>query len=91
MDVSQLVQRIQIQGIRKHSWFRINYMPTRAKEEEEVNLDDVRAVFDGIEVGLLAFIVSCMLFVGEISFRNIITIIMLSDLSNIFMYLLLRL
>lgn len=38
-------------------------MPTRAKEEEEVNLDDVRAVFDGIEVGL------SMLFVREISFN----------------------
>lgn len=48
------MQRIQIQGIRKHSWFRINYMPTRAKEEEEVNLDDVRAVFDGIEGSYVA-------------------------------------
>lgn len=63
MDVSQLVQRIQIQGIRKDRWFKLNYMPTRAKEEEEVNLDDVRAVFDGIEVGL------SMLFVREISFN----------------------
>lgn len=48
--VSQLEQRIQIQGIRKDPWFRINYVPIRAREEEEVNLDDVRAVFDGIEV-----------------------------------------
>ncbi|KAH0929315.1 hypothetical protein HID58_015042 [Brassica napus] len=62
-DVKSLIQRIldpnpntriQIQGIRKHSWFRINYMPTRAKEEEEVNLDDVRAVFDGIEGSYVA-------------------------------------
>lgn len=26
-------------------------MPNRAREEEEQNLDDVHAVFDGIEVG----------------------------------------
>jgi len=25
-------------------------VPIRAREEEEVNLDDIRAVFDGIEV-----------------------------------------
>lgn len=53
MFVSRLVQRIQIQGIRNDRWFRISYMPTRAKEEGEVNLDDIRAVFDGIEVGLI--------------------------------------
>ncbi|CAH8300451.1 unnamed protein product [Eruca vesicaria subsp. sativa] len=46
--------RIQIQGIRNDRWFRINYMPTRAKEEGEVNLDDVRAVFDGIEGSYVA-------------------------------------
>lgn len=57
------------------------------KEEEEVNLDDVCVVFDGIEVGFFVFIVLCMFFVGE----NIIIIIMYSDLLNIFMYFLLRL
>ncbi|KAL3745150.1 hypothetical protein ACJRO7_014288 [Eucalyptus globulus] len=41
--------RIGIEGIRKHSWFRKNYMPARCKEDEEVNLDDVRAVFDDIK------------------------------------------
>ncbi|KAG7543422.1 Protein kinase-like domain superfamily [Arabidopsis thaliana x Arabidopsis arenosa] len=46
--------RIQIQGIRKDPWFRINYVPIRAREEEEVNLDDVRAVFDGIEGSYVA-------------------------------------
>ncbi|ESQ47001.1 hypothetical protein EUTSA_v10027753mg [Eutrema salsugineum] len=46
--------RIQIQGIRKDPWFRLHYVPTRAKEEEEVNLDDVRAVFDGIEGSYVA-------------------------------------
>ncbi|CAF1858944.1 unnamed protein product [Brassica oleracea var. botrytis] len=62
-DVKSLIQRIldpnpntriQIQGIRKDRWFKLNYMPTRAKEEEEVNLDDVRAVFDGIEGSYVA-------------------------------------
>ncbi|CAH8277096.1 unnamed protein product [Arabidopsis lyrata] len=46
--------RIQIQGIRKDPWFRINYVPIRAREEEEVNLDDVHAVFDGIEGSYVA-------------------------------------
>lgn len=50
MIVSQLVQRIQIKGIRKDAWFKSNYVPTRTREEDEVNLDDIRAVFDGIEV-----------------------------------------
>ncbi|XP_048133665.1 CBL-interacting serine/threonine-protein kinase 24-like isoform X1 [Rhodamnia argentea] len=41
--------RIGIEGIRKHSWFRKNYVPVRQKEDEVVNLDDVRAVFDDIK------------------------------------------
>ncbi|CAH2079999.1 unnamed protein product [Thlaspi arvense] len=41
--------RIKIQGIRKDPWFRLNYVPIRATNEEQVNLDDIRAVFDGIE------------------------------------------
>ncbi|KAF6156674.1 hypothetical protein GIB67_017810 [Kingdonia uniflora] len=41
--------RIRIQGIKKESWFRKNYDPVRHAEDEEVNLDDVRAVFDEIE------------------------------------------
>ncbi|CAN8273045.1 unnamed protein product [Cochlearia groenlandica] len=41
--------RIQIQGIREDPWFILSYVPTQAKEEDIVNLDDVRAVFDGIE------------------------------------------
>ncbi|KAH9761790.1 CBL-interacting serine/threonine-protein kinase 24 [Citrus sinensis] len=42
--------RIRIEGIRKHPWFRKNYNPVKCSEEEEVNLDDVHAVFDDIEV-----------------------------------------
>ncbi|KAK9211299.1 hypothetical protein WN943_000673 [Citrus x changshan-huyou] len=41
--------RIRIEGIRKHPWFRKNYNPVKCSEEEEVNLDDVHAVFDDIE------------------------------------------
>ncbi|GAV82505.1 Pkinase domain-containing protein/NAF domain-containing protein [Cephalotus follicularis] len=41
--------RIQIEGIRKDPWFRKNYMPVNHKEEEEVNLDDIHAVFNDIE------------------------------------------
>ncbi|KAB2076777.1 hypothetical protein ES319_A06G062000v1 [Gossypium barbadense] len=40
--------RIQIEGIKKHPWFKKNYLPVKPSEEE-VNLDDVRAVFDDIE------------------------------------------
>lgn len=44
------MQRIKIEGIKRDPWFRKNYIPVRAKADEEVNLDDVRAVFDDIEV-----------------------------------------
>ncbi|OMO81155.1 hypothetical protein CCACVL1_12578 [Corchorus capsularis] len=40
--------RIKIEGIQKDPWFQKNYVPVRPREEE-VNLDDVRAVFDNIE------------------------------------------
>jgi hypothetical protein len=40
--------------IKKDPWFRLNYVPIRAREEEEVNLDDIRAVFDGIEGSYVA-------------------------------------
>ncbi|KAL6006285.1 Son of sevenless 2 [Asimina triloba] len=41
--------RITIEGIRNDVWFRINYVAVRHGEEEEVNLDDVHAVFNDIE------------------------------------------
>ncbi|XP_044463769.1 CBL-interacting serine/threonine-protein kinase 24-like isoform X2 [Mangifera indica] len=47
--------RIQIEGIRQDPWFQKNYLPVKHREEEEeVNLDDVRAVFDDIEEGYVA-------------------------------------
>lgn len=44
------MQRITIQGIKNDPWFRKNYVTVKYGDEE-VNLDDVRAVFDEIEVG----------------------------------------
>ncbi|KAJ8768121.1 hypothetical protein K2173_021061 [Erythroxylum novogranatense] len=44
--------RIQIQRIKQEPWFCKNYVPVThvtRNEEEEANLDDVRAVFDDIE------------------------------------------
>ncbi|XP_022144943.1 CBL-interacting serine/threonine-protein kinase 24 isoform X2 [Momordica charantia] len=41
--------RIRIEEIRKDPWFRRNYIPAKLGEDEEVTLDDVRAVFDDIE------------------------------------------
>lgn len=40
------VQRITIEQIRDHEWFQKNYVPVRSFEYEDVNLDDVNAVFD---------------------------------------------
>ncbi|GAB4828275.1 Son of sevenless 2 [Ancistrocladus abbreviatus] len=41
--------RIKIEGIKSDPWFHMNYIPVRHGVEEEVNLDDVRAVFEDIE------------------------------------------
>ncbi|KAK9947554.1 hypothetical protein M0R45_003172 [Rubus argutus] len=41
--------RIRIEGIRKDPWFRKNYVRVEHREDEEVSLDDVRAVFEDIE------------------------------------------
>ncbi|KAF8036525.1 hypothetical protein BT93_C2296 [Corymbia citriodora subsp. variegata] len=41
--------RININNIRKHPWFRKNYVPIKHREHEDVDLDDVHAVFDDIE------------------------------------------
>lgn len=49
------MQRMGIEGIKKDPWYRKNYVPVGHGEEEEVNLDDVHAVFDDIEVGFITF------------------------------------
>lgn len=61
------MQRIQIEGIRQDPWFRKNYLPVKHREEEEeVNLDDVRAVFDDIEVGCCLYLFHlCVFFLFE--------------------------
>ncbi|GAB2216134.1 hypothetical protein Droror1_Dr00023902 [Drosera rotundifolia] len=41
--------RITIEGIKDDSWFDESYIPVGHGVEEEVNLDDVHAVFDDIE------------------------------------------
>ncbi|KAM7265253.1 hypothetical protein ACFE04_002936 [Oxalis oulophora] len=41
--------RIKIEGIKKYPWFLENYVPANHREEVDVNLDDVCAVFEDIE------------------------------------------
>ncbi|KAK7264919.1 hypothetical protein RJT34_32532 [Clitoria ternatea] len=41
--------RVKIEEIRKDPWFQRNYFPVKLGEDEQVNLDDVQAVFDDIE------------------------------------------
>lgn len=45
------VQRITIEQIRNDEWFKKCYVPVRLLEYEDVNLDDLNAVFDDCEVG----------------------------------------
>lgn len=59
------MQRIRIEGIRKDPWFRKNYVRVEHREDEEVSLDDVRAVFEDIEVSCLfpfCYVFSAILF-----------------------------
>ncbi|XP_020690978.1 CBL-interacting protein kinase 24 [Dendrobium catenatum] len=41
--------RVHIEGIRNDVWFTRNYVPVRYSEAQEVNLDDIHAVFNDIE------------------------------------------
>ena len=50
------MQRIRIEEIRSDEWFSRSYVPVRHVEDEDVNLDDVYAVFDDPEVGKAFFI-----------------------------------
>jgi hypothetical protein len=45
------VQRITIEEIRNDEWFKKGYVPVKLLEYEDVNLDDLDAVFDDCEVG----------------------------------------
>lgn len=42
-------KRITISGIRNDDWFKKNYTPLRLYEDEDINLDDIQAVFDDSE------------------------------------------
>lgn len=41
--------RINIEGIKNDPWFQKDYVAVGHREDEEVNLDDIQAVFDDIE------------------------------------------
>ncbi|XP_027192524.1 CBL-interacting serine/threonine-protein kinase 24 isoform X2 [Cicer arietinum] len=41
--------RMKIEEIRKDPWFQKNYSPVKLREDEQVNLNDVQAVFDDIK------------------------------------------
>ena len=45
------MQRITVEQIRNDEWFKKGFVPVRLIEYEDVNLDDVNAVFDDPEVG----------------------------------------
>lgn len=45
--------RIKIREIRANEQFKKNYMPVKLYEDENVNLDDVRAVFDDAEQAMV--------------------------------------
>ena len=49
-ELTDLVQRIRMEGIRNDEWFRKNYVPVRIYDDEDVNLDDVEAAFDESKV-----------------------------------------
>ena len=57
-----LIKRIQIEGIEKDPQFRKHYIPPMHREDEEVNLNDVCAVFDDIEVGSISFMLYTIVF-----------------------------
>jgi hypothetical protein len=49
-------------GIQKDDWFKKNYLPVRNYEDEDVNLDDVQAVFNDFEVCQAPFLLCLLVF-----------------------------
>lgn len=45
-----LIQRITITEILEDGWFKKNYKPPVFDEKEDINLDDIKAVFKDSEV-----------------------------------------
>lgn len=41
--------RVNIEAIRQDAWFQRNYVPVNLREDGQVNLDDIQAVFNDIE------------------------------------------
>ncbi|PPD77886.1 hypothetical protein GOBAR_DD25198 [Gossypium barbadense] len=50
ISFSPSAQRITIEQIRSDEWFKKSYVPARLLEYEDINLDDVNAVFDDPEI-----------------------------------------
>jgi len=46
-----LLQRIRMEEIKSDEWFKKGYTPVSLIEYEDLNLDDINAVFDDTEVG----------------------------------------
>jgi hypothetical protein len=65
------MQRVKIEEIRKDLWFRKNYSPVKLREDEQVNLDDVQAVFDDIEVCCCFFYLLINLYRENLFFANV--------------------
>lgn len=65
------MQRIRIDDIKNDDWFMRNYVPSRYVENEDVNLDDVYAVFDDPEVrfsqwfSMLSFLLLFLFFINQ--------------------------
>ena len=52
---SVYIQRNMIEGNNNDPWFRKNYVTVKHREDEQVTLEDVRAVFEDIEVWPFSF------------------------------------
>jgi hypothetical protein len=65
------MQRVKIEEIRKDLWFQKNYSPVKLREDEQVNLDDVQAVFHDIEVCCCFFYLLINLYRENLFFANV--------------------
>lgn len=52
---SVMLQRMTIAEILEHEWFREDYKPPRFEQDDDVNLDDVDAVFSNNQVTLYIY------------------------------------
>lgn len=61
------MQRVEIEAIRQEPWFQRNYVPVNLREDGQVNLDDIQAVFNDIEV-CCCFLFFCFVYTNRICF-----------------------